>query len=205
MSKNALFTLFLMTLVGGLLTGCSAFRISVDDRDPRDSDPLSAKYDQEDLLSLGELMAEALLSHPFPPAADERPILVEMGIQNRTQSHIDMKALSDTLTTHLLDTKKIQLINADRRDDLMREQGYQLTNCTPETRALVGRQLGAKYMLTGSLIEIEKESGRQARVSKTQDVYYQLTAEITDLESGLIAVRKQRDRLRRASKPLIGW
>ncbi len=60
-------------------------------------------------------------------------------------------------------------------------------------------------MLTGSLIEIGQESGREVRASKKEDVYFQLTVEITNLETGLIEVTKQRDRLRRASKPLIGW
>jgi PBP1b-binding outer membrane lipoprotein LpoB len=97
----------LLALAIGLGAGCSAFRMSVEDRNPRESNPLSAKYDQEDLLSLAELTAEALLAHPFPPAEAERPILVEMGIQNRTETHIDMQALSNTITTHMLDGKTV--------------------------------------------------------------------------------------------------
>jgi len=202
--RKSLVPLSILTTVV-LLTGCAAFRIGVEDRDPQTSGPLSAKYDQEDLLSLASLVSQAILSHPFPTASEREPIVAPMGIENRTKSHIDMKSLSDTITTHLMDTKKIRFVNTDRRDDLLREQGFQLENCTPETRSKIGRQLGAKYMLTGSLVEIEKESGREVRVSKKQDVYYQLTVEVTDLETGLIALRKQRDRLRRASKPLIGW
>jgi len=192
-------------LVVCVLTGCSAFRYSVGEEDPATSDPLTAKYDQRDLLAWANLISKDLLDNPFPPAGEDQPILVVMGIQNRTKSHQDMKAISDTITTHMLDTGSIRLVNAARRDDLLKEQGYQLANCTEDTKVKIGRQLGAKYMLTGSLVEIENESGREVRVSKKQDVYYQLTVEITDLETGLIAVRKQRDRLRRASKPLIGW
>ena len=88
---------------------------------------------------------------------------------------------------------------------LLKEQGYQLANCTPETRRSIGKQLGAKYMLTGSLTEIETESGKQVRVSKKQDVYLQLTVELMDIETGLLTVRKQVERMREASKPIIGW
>ncbi len=189
-----------------LTTGCAAFRMSVADRDPAEASRLSAKYDHEDLLTLSTEMVEAVLSTPnFPGPKDKNPILADMGIQNRTKSHLDMKAMADTITTKLMDTGKIRLTNTNRRDALLREQGFQLTNCTPETRSKIGKQLGAKYMMTGSLAEIEKTSGRQVRVSEKQDVYYQLTVEITDLESGLVVVKKQKDRLRRASKPLIGW
>jgi uncharacterized protein (TIGR02722 family) len=197
----------MLTAVLGLalMSGCTMFKYSVQEREVGKDAPLTAGYDQSDLLTWGSQMATEILAHPFPPAGVEKPILVVMGIQNRTSEHIDMKALSDTVTTKMLDTGKIQLVNEVRRDDLLKEQGYQLQNCTPETRTAIGRQLGARYMLTGSLIEIESKSGKEVAASKKKDVYYQLTGEITDLETGLIVLRKQLDRLRRASKPLIGW
>ena len=186
-------------------SGCSAFRTSISDQDPSSASPLSGKYDQRDLLSWADLISKDIMEHPFPDRKQDKPIVVVMGIQNRTRTHADMKSISDTITTKLLDEKKIRLINAARRDDLLKEQGYQLANCTEETKTQIGRQLGARYMLTGSLVEIGSRSGREVRLSKKEDIYYQLTVEITDLETGLIVVRKQRDRLRRTSKPLIGW
>lgn len=188
-----------------LMNGCAMFRVSVDERDPAKKSGLTAEYDQQDLLSLAKSMSEAILATPFPPPSAGSPILVELGIQNRTEEHLDMKALADTLTTKLLDTGKVQLVDASTRDNLLKEQGYQIANCTPDTQVKIGKQLGAKYMLTGSLTEISTESGRQVRVSKQQDVYFQLTVKITDLETGLVKVSKQIDRMRRASKPLIGW
>ena len=193
-------------LVASFGTGCAAFRSSVSDRDPQTSDALSAKYDQRDLLQWAEQVAELILAHPFPPPTmQQKPILVDLGIQNRTETHVDMKAITDTITTYFLDSGKIRLVDASRRDDLLKEQGYQLQNCPPEARVAIGKQLGAQYMLTGSLVEIGRQSGREVRLSKAKDVYYQLTAEITDLQSGEILLRKQTDRLRRERMPIIGW
>jgi uncharacterized protein (TIGR02722 family) len=185
--------------------GCSAFRISVENKDPAKTSALSAKYDQEDLITLADQISKAILSHPFPPNGTKSIILADMGIRNKTKSHIDMQALADTITTKLLNSGKIQLANTGDRDKILREQGFQLTNCTPDTRSRIGKQLGADFILTGSLTEIEKTSGREVRVSKKRDVYYQLTMKITNLETGLVVLQKQQDRLRRASKPLIGW
>jgi uncharacterized protein (TIGR02722 family) len=198
-------TVGLVLAAGMLISGCAAFRMSVREQDPEQSPALTARYDQNDLLRWGKEISDDILAHPFIKNADARPIVVVMGIQNRTKTHMDMKAISDTVTTALLDAGRVRLINAARRDDLLQEQGYQLHNCPEDKRVQIGKQLGAEYMLTGSLVEIEQESGRQVRVSKQQDVYYQLTVELTDLQTGEIALRKQRDRLRRASKPLIGW
>jgi uncharacterized protein (TIGR02722 family) len=189
----------------GLLNGCAAFRMSVDDKAPTGSEKLTAKYDQNDLLTLAKQASEALLAAPFPGPNETKPLVVEMGIQNRTKSHLDTKALADTMTTILLDSKQVRFADASLRDNLLKEQGYQLANCTPETRRSIGKQLGAKYMLTGAITEIETESGKQVRVSKKQDVYLQLTVELTDIETGEITVRKQVERMREASKPIIGW
>ncbi len=201
-------TWILAGLAGVLLVGaggCSMFRVAIKDEDPTGVSTLTARYDQRDLIEWSERMAQLIMDHPFPPAGETQPILVELGIQNRTETHADMKAIGDTITTILMDAQRVRLVNASRRDDLLREQGFQLVNVTEDTRVAIGRQLGARYMMTGSLVEISRDSARQVRVSKAEDVYYQLTVEITDLETGLIVLRKQLDRLRRASKPLIGW
>ncbi|MDD4870603.1 MAG: CsgG/HfaB family protein [Kiritimatiellae bacterium] len=188
-----------------LMSGCAAFRFSVGEKDPTQAETLTDSYDQRDLLNWGNQMAGALMSSPLPGSQNEKPIMVALGIENRTRTHIDTRALSDTITTTLLNNGRFQFVNADVRDKLLREQGYQMQNCTPETRVNIGRQLGARYMLTGSLAEITTESGREVRVSKQRDVYYQLTVNITDLETGLIVTTKQLDRLRRSSRPIIGW
>jgi len=186
------------------LTGCSAFRQSIDDQDPMTASTMTARFDQRDLIDMANQIKDDILNHPFPPEG-ETPIMAPLGIQNNTRTHLDVNALESTLVTELMNSSKMRFVNTGRRDDLMREQGYQLANATEETRARIGRQLGAAYMLTGSITEIAQRSGRQARASKQQDVYYQLTVDITDLETGLLVLRKQRDRMRRQSTPLFGW
>jgi uncharacterized protein (TIGR02722 family) len=188
-----------------MVTGCQAFQMSIKNVDPEKASPLTANYDQGDLKGVAQSMCDSILAAPFPPAGDLNPIVVELGIKNSTEEHLDMKALADTLTTKMLNTGKVRFIDASTRDSLLKEQGYQLANCTSATQAKIGKQLGAKYMLSGAMTQITSESGREVRVSKKQDIYYQLTVKITDLESGLVVVSKQIDRMRRASKPIIGW
>jgi PBP1b-binding outer membrane lipoprotein LpoB len=127
------------------------------------------------------------------------------GIENRTSQYMDTKALTDRMRTEVFRSGKAQFINEARREDLLKEQGYQAVNATPETQALIGRQLGAKYMITGSMIEMSQRTPRQVRVSKTKEIYYKLTVEITDLETGLLAWTTEREFARAATEPLIGW
>ena len=191
-------------LVGG---GCSAFRSSVQNEDvvTASAKPMDTGYDFGDLRWLGDTVSLDLIASPVLDQAAHKPILIVMGIENRTDEHIDMKAITDTIRTKLINNNKASFVNESQRDNLLREQGYQLANCTPETRNMIGRQLGARYMLTGSLVKITKDTPRQVRLSKQEQVFLQLTVEVTDLETGLIAWTTQKERVRGASKPLIGW
>ena len=105
----------------------------------------------------------------------------------------------------VIQSGRAQFINETRRDDLLREQGYQAQHATMESQVSAGKQLGAKYMLSGSLVEMKNRSPRQVRLSKQELNYYKLTLEITDLETSLIAWTTEREFARQVSKPLIGW
>ena len=186
-------------------TGCRAFRASTHEVNVTTAKPMDTGYDYSDLRWLGNSVGSDISSWKILDQGGKKPILVVMGIQNRSTRHIDTKAITDTIRTVVLNNGKADFVNESRRDDLMKEQGYQLANCTPETRVAIGRQLGARYMLTGSLVEIKKEEPRQVRLSKSEEVFYQLTVEITDLETSLIAWTTQKERARGGSKPVVGW
>jgi uncharacterized protein (TIGR02722 family) len=188
-----------------LSTGCRAFRASTKEVDVATAKPMDTGYDYSDLRWLGNSVGTDISSWKTLDQGGKKPILVVMGIQNRTTRHIDTKAITDTIRTVVINNGKADFVNETRRDDMMKEQGYQIANCTTETRVAIGRQLGARYMLTGSLIEIKKEEPRQVRLSKGEEVYYQLTIEITDLETSLIAWTTQKERARGGSKPVLGW
>ncbi|MEI6514490.1 MAG: hypothetical protein WCO77_00810 [bacterium] len=187
--------------------GCSAFRASVqnDDVAAASAKPMDTGYDFGDLRWLGDTVAADMIATSIIGDASRKPILVVMGIENRTDEHIDTKAITDTMRTKIINAGKADFVNESRRDNLIKEQGYQLANCTPETRTMIGKQLGARYMLTGSLVKLTKDTPRQVRVSKQEQVYLQLTVEVTDLETGLIAWTTQKERVRSARKPIIGW
>jgi len=185
-------------------SGCSVFRASVQNEDVNraSAKPMDTGYDFGDLRMLAEAVNSELVSSPI---LDKKPILIVMGIENRTDEHVDTKAITDTIRTRLINEGKASFINESRRDALMKEQGYQLVNCTPETQTLIGKQLGARYMLTGSLVKIKKDTPKQISLSRQEQVYLQLTLEVTDLQTGLIAWTTQKERVRGASKPVLGW
>lgn len=188
-----------------MLNGCAMFRMKVKEDDVANLSALDAKYGAQDLRKLTQEIADDIANSPFLKDQKTTPIVIIYGVQPRTETFVDTKAFTERLRTILTQSGKVLFVNDSRRDELLKEQGFQAANATPETRTAVGKQLGAKYMLTGALVEMTKESGRQVRVSKTELNYYQLTIDITDLETGIIVWSAPKEFAREASKPLIGW
>ncbi|MGI6086610.1 MAG: penicillin-binding protein activator LpoB [Kiritimatiellia bacterium] len=201
---NRLIALTLAATMAGM-TGCAMFRIKVAETDVDDMPTLDARYGAQDLRKLSQEVADELASGKFLQEQAGNPIMIIYGIQPRTTTFVDTQALTDRIKTTLLQTSNVQFVNEARRDQLLKEQGYQAAHATDETRVSIGKQAGAKYMLTGALVEMEKRTGKQVRVSKTELMYYQLTVDVTDLESGLIVWSTTKEFARQARKPLIGW
>ncbi|MBU0678368.1 MAG: penicillin-binding protein activator LpoB [Verrucomicrobia bacterium] len=206
--KNSvrLMTLMLLAVVSiPMLTGCAAFRASTQDVNVDETRHFDADFDYSDLRSITESVAGELAASKMLSESEEPPVLMIAGVQNRTSRYVDTKSLTDRVRTLLFQTGQVRFVNESRREDLLKEQGYQAAHATPESQVSVGRQLGAKYMISGALAEMKNKSPRQVRVSRKELNYYKLTFEVTDLESGELVWITEKEFARQASKPLIGW
>lgn len=186
-------------------SGCAMFRAKTTDVEVDQMGHYQADYDATDMRKITQSVVNQVLGSPWLNNQSEAPIMVDAGVENRTSEYVDTKNLTDRMRTLLLQSGKVQFVNAQRRDDLLKEQGYQAANATASTQAAIGQQLGAKYMLTGSLTEMTQKTARQVRVSKTEQKYYKLTIEINDLTNGLIVWTTEEEFARAARQPLIGW
>jgi hypothetical protein len=206
MKRNITLIAAIACVTGSVLTsGCVAFRQSTHNVDLNTRKAKDAKYDVTDFRSMTTEMGEKIASVPVIASAKTPPIVVILGIENRTTEHLDTKALANSMRGKLLHSGKMQFVNASRRDKLLQEQSYHLKHVTADSRVAVGKQLGAKYMLTGTMIQMKSTSGRAVRVSKKEERFYQLMVEVTDLETSLVVAQEEVERAKEVSKPLIGW
>ena len=194
-----------MGLVLLFSSGCAMFRAETTQVSVDQMEHFRADYDATDMRNITQDVVNQLLMSPWLNNQPYPPIMMVAGVENRTSEYVDTKNLTDRARTLLIQSGKVQFINAARRDDLLKEQGYQAANATAQTQAAIGQQLGAQYMFSGSLTEMTQKTARQVRVSKTEMKYYKLTVEVTDLTSGLIAWTTEVEFARKARQPLIGW
>lgn len=186
-----------------VMTGCTATTRTVS---PEEALTYDETYTFTDKKKIVHDLVESLKTKPPLAAAMDRPVIIVYGIANRTSEHIDTGGITDEIRNEILFTGTARFVNKSQRDNILAETDYQMSGAVaPETRIALARQVGAKYMLTGTLRSIEKAEPKQVRLKKKSYIYYSLNLELTSIESSLIEWADSVELVREASKPIIGW
>ena len=197
------YLLLLLITLSGVLAGCT---VTTREVSPDEKVIYNEGYHFSDKKAIVAAMVKSLLSKPPLAQAADRPVVIVYGVANRTDEHISTSAITDDIRQALLNTGRVRFLNETQRKNIEAETDYQYGgNVAPETRIARARQVGAKYMLTGTLRSLEKTEPRQFRLTKHTLMYYSLNMELTDIQTGLIEWADSTEVIRESSKPFIGW
>ncbi len=187
-----------------MMIGCSA---TTRDLSPDEAIHYDEGYDFSDKKAIVSDLVESLLNKPpLVSRLDDRPVLIIYGVANRTSEHIETDGITDDIRQEILQSGKARFVNKVQRDNIQSESDYQYGgNVSAETRLQRARQVGAEYMLSGTLRSIKKKQPKQFRLTKRTLQYYSLTLELTDLQTGLIEWTDSTEIVRESSQPFIGW
>lgn len=198
-----LIKVLLLTLSASLVAGCAATTRTLD---PDVETHYDASYDFSDKKKIVSTLTESLLSSPNVVTEPQKPIIIVYGIDNETLEHINTGGITDDIRLSLINSGQYRFINRKQRDNLLAEADYQYAGFVPpEQRVAEGRQLGADYILSGTLRSIEKKQPRQWRLNKRKLVYYAMNLELTSLETGEITWADNVEIARESSRPILGW
>lgn len=165
-----------------------------------------AGYDFTDKQSIVKALSSSLFTRPPLVSIHNRPVIIVYGVSNETGENISTSGITDDIRKELILTGKVRFVNGLQRRNITREKNYQYgKSVDPRTRIEDSRQIGAKYMLAGTLRSIEKNQSRQVRSKKKKVKYYSLNLELTDIESSLIEWADSVEVIREEAKPFIGW
>jgi PBP1b-binding outer membrane lipoprotein LpoB len=151
-----------------------------------DEAPLSTKLDKKDLDYLVEQNLSALYASSFwtgEVAGQGRPFVTIFPIRNDTSQHVDdeMATLLSSIETSLVNSGAVNVVSRERQSAMLAEIDYQRSaGMDPATAARVGRQLNAKYYITGKLGAVDE------RLKRTRRVQYSLFIQVIDVETSLI-------------------
>jgi len=183
------------------VSGCA----STKNLNPQDDMHYDATYDFSDKNQIVERLVSPLLSAPLFPV-EKKPILIVYPVVNETSEHISTGGITDAIRMKLIQSGRFRFINERQRENIQQETSYQDGGFVdPAMRVQKGRQLGADYILSGTLRSIKNKQAKQMRLFKKERIYYSLDLTMTDLKTGEIVYADQAELAREASKPIIGW
>lgn len=190
-------------IVLGLVTGCAATTRTLD---PDVEQHYDASYDFSDKKQIVQTLTDSLLSSPGVITEPEKPVIIVYGVDNETSEHISTSGITDDIRLSLIKSGQYRFLNRKQRDNLLEETDYQYAGFVPpEQRVSEGRQLGADYILSGTLRSIEKKQSKQWRLNRRRLIYYSMNLELTNLQTGEISWADNVEIAREASRPIIGW
>lgn len=160
------------------LAGCGGTKVARID--PGSTTDLSGRWNDTDSRLVSEEMISDMLSRPWieQHRAEEgnKPAIIVGNVRNLSHEHINTQTFVKDIERALINSGRADFV-ADRteRDPVRNERRDQDVNARENTRNAMGQEVGADYMLSGTINTIVDAEGRR------QVVYYQVDLELISM------------------------
>jgi uncharacterized protein (TIGR02722 family) len=207
MNTNKFVPVLAIIAVG--LSGCASVKYG----DATAQETVNERFGSTDLQMTAKSMTESLLASPVigeATAASKRPVMFVERIANKTDEHIDTESVLDSMTTKLLQSGKVRLVDMSRVESARSQLNFQNKDdmVDPKTAIRFGQMIGAEYMFYGNLSSIYKEAGSTSSITskftKTRSVYYKFTLKLMNLKTGLVEWQDEQEIRKTGKTGLLG-
>ena len=143
---------------------------------------LSGRWNDTDSRMVAESMVKEALEYPwlngFSGSKHRQPVVVVGTIQNSSHEHINVNTFATDLERELTNSQKVTFVaGKGDREELRTERKEQAMYAREDTQKAPGKELGADYMMKGSIATILDEA------EGTKAVFYQVDLQMVDLEN----------------------
>jgi len=170
-----------IALVAVLLGGCYNSR-KVSRVDPDSTIDLSGRWNDTDSRLVAEEMVKDAFSRywlqEFTNKNGERPVVIVGDIKNKTSEHISTETFIKDIEREFINSGRVRVVQSgDFREKMRQERADQQEFASEETMKKWGEEVGADFMMTGSVNSITDQYG------KDKVVMYQVDLELSNLET----------------------
>ena len=170
----------LVVLTIALINGCANRKITRVD--PNETIDLSGRWNDSDSRLVSEEMIGDLLTSAWIPrylkANDKRPVVVVGLVENKSHEHINSETFIKDVEKAIIRDGNIRLVVAgEKRIELRKERAEQQDYASPETTKKWGKELGADFILQGTINSIVDSYKKQKVVT------YQIDLQLTNIET----------------------
>ena len=178
--RLALFAVVLAA-AAALAAGCSSTTVKRVDVD--EVIDYSGRWNDTDSRLVSEEMIADVLSRPWVQQfrfshRGKAPVVIVGTVRNRSDEHINIRTFVKDLERALINSGEVDFVAAaEERGEVREERLDQAAHASEETAKEEGREIGADFMLQGSINTIvDRVEGKQAR-------FYQVNLELIHIEN----------------------
>ena len=143
---------------------------------------LSGRWNDTDSRMVAESMVKEALEFPwlndFSQSKRRQPVVVVGTVLNNSHEHINVQTFVTDLERELTNSQKVTFVaGKNERDEVRSERKEQAMYAREDTQKAPGKEIGADYMMKGTIATILDE------VDGTKAMFYQVDLQMVDLES----------------------
>ncbi len=145
---------------------------------------LSGRWNDTDSQMVAEAMVKEALANPwlgnFTKGKNRQPVVIVGTVLNKSHEHINVQTFVNDLERELTNSQKVTFVAAKgEREEVREERREQAVHAREDTQKAPGKEIGADYMMRGSIATIlDEQDGAKA-------VFYQVDLEMVDLENNV--------------------
>ncbi|MBN2803919.1 MAG: penicillin-binding protein activator LpoB [Deltaproteobacteria bacterium] len=176
----------ILSFVSIFAVACGANYVRGDEVEGLDEYAMSTGLDKVDLEKLFDANIESLMSSAVVSKwkeESEPPVVSIFPIANETSEHIreSLDTLSSKMETQMINSGIATMIDHDQQSRLIEEVRKQQGGDFDQSKSAdIGRQLGAKFFITGKI------HSSSEKVKGEKRVQYFLFMKVVDVETGVI-------------------
>lgn len=169
-----------IVLLLAIITGCGTTVRRVEITETID---LSGRWNDTDSRLVSEEMISDALQRPWLKRfksgnRGSLPTVIVGTVKNRSHEHINVQTFTKDLERALINSGEVEFVaSKGERVELRDERKDQASHSSEETAKSEGEEIGADFMLKGSLNTIED------KVSGKSVMFYQVNLELIDIEN----------------------
>jgi penicillin-binding protein activator len=175
------------TVLGlGMLAGC-ATSPSVQRISPDQVTDVSGYWNDTDANLTAQQMISQMLGDPWlgnyeRDHGGQQPTVIVGDIRNLSSEHISVSTFIDDMQRELINSGKVQFVaSSNQRGEVRDERQDQDLNATAATRSAMGQEVGADYMMQGTINTIIDAAGKKAVK------YYQVDLRLINMHNNVIS------------------
>jgi uncharacterized protein (TIGR02722 family) len=178
MKKTLVFSFVMMMIA--VLPSCNRSVTRIESTEVKD---LSGKWNNTDSRLTAEKMIDDIqagnwLTNFMQEKAGAKPVVICGFVDNKSHEHIEAETFIKDLEQSFIKTQKVRLVQAGKKREAIRaERADQQTNSSASTMKKFGLEVGADFMLQGSINSIVDA------YKKKKVVYYQVNLELTNIQT----------------------